>query len=144
MSNRFTMRFTAGPEHIDFNGHVNNMVWLQWVQDIAGAHWEADAPAEFRDLYAWFVLRHEIDYRGNISEGETVTATTTIPEPPSGARFVRLVSFANEAGKEIVAVRSEWAMIDKATGKVKRVPPEVSAPFLEGQASSSEATGRQS
>lgn len=130
MSNRFEMRFTAAPEHIDFNGHVNNMVWLQWVQDIAGAHWEADAPPEYRDLYAWFVLRHEIDYRGNIVAGETVTATTTIPDPPSGARFVRCVSFTNDAGKEIVGVRSTWAMIDKASGKVKRVPPDVSAPFL--------------
>lgn len=130
MSNRFTLEFTAAPEHIDFNGHVNNMVWLQWVQDIAGAHWDADAPTEFRDLYAWFVLRHEIDYRGNIALGETVTATTTIPDPPSGARFVRCVSFTDRNGKEIVGVRSTWAMIDRASGKVKRVPPEVSAPFL--------------
>jgi acyl-CoA thioester hydrolase len=130
MSNRFEMRFTAAAEHIDFNGHVNNMVWLQWVQDIAGAHWDADAPPEYRDLYAWFVLRHEIDYRGNIALGETVTATTTIPEPPSGARFVRCVSFADQNGKEIVGVRSTWAMIDKANGKVKRVPAGVSAPFL--------------
>lgn len=130
MSNRFVMSFTAGPEHIDFNGHVNNMVWLQWVQDIAGAHWGAEASPEYRDLYAWFVLRHEIDYRGNIALGETVTATTTIPDPPSGARFVRCVGFANAAGKEIVAVRSVWAMIDRATGKVKRVPPEVLEPFL--------------
>lgn len=132
MSSRFTMRFTAGPEHIDFNGHVNNMVWLQWVQDIAGAHWETDAPADHRERYAWFVLRHEIDYRGNITEGDSVTATTTIPEPPSGARFVRLVSFTDNAGKEIVAVRSEWAMIDRKTGRVKRVPPEVAQPFHEG------------
>jgi acyl-CoA thioester hydrolase len=43
---------------------------------------------------------------------------------------VRCVSFTNSEGKEIVAVRSIWAMIDRASGKVKRVPPEVSAPFL--------------
>lgn len=80
MSNSFTLNFTAGPEHIDMNGHVNNMVWLQWVQDIATAHWEAIAPADHQAAYVWFVLRHEIDYRGNIVEGDAVTARTFIPD----------------------------------------------------------------
>ena len=97
MSNSFTLTFTAGPEHIDINGHVNNMVWLQWVQDIATAHWERDALPEHVTAYLWFVTRHEIDYRGNIGPGETVTARTYIPEPPSGARFLRCVDFTTAA-----------------------------------------------
>lgn len=131
MSNSYTLTFTAGPEHIDFNGHVNNMVWLQWVQEIAGAHWEAVAPPEHQAAYVWFVLRHEIDYRGNIVEGETVTARTFIPDPPQGARFVRCVDFINAAGKAIVQVRSTWAMIDKASGRPQRITQEIAAPFLE-------------
>lgn len=131
MSNSFTLPFTAGPEHIDFNGHVNNMVWLQWVQDIAGAHWEAVAPAEHQAVYVWFVLRHEIDYRGNIAQGETVTARTFIPDPPHGARFVRCVDFTNAAGKAIVQVRSTWAMIDKASGRPQRITQDIAGPFLE-------------
>ena len=130
MSNSYTLPFTAGPEHIDFNGHVNNMVWLQWVQDIATAHWEAVAAPEHQAAYVWFVLRHEIDYRGNIAEGERVTAHTFIPGPPQGARFVRCVDFIDAAGKRIVQVRSTWAMIDKATGRPLRITPEVAAPFL--------------
>lgn len=130
MSNSYTLTFTAGPEHIDFNGHVNNMVWLQWVQDIAGAHWEAVALPEQIERYAWFVLRHEIDYRGNIVEGETVTARTFIPGPPQGARFVRCVDFTNAAGKAIVQVRSIWAMIDKASGRPQRITQEIATPFL--------------
>jgi acyl-CoA thioester hydrolase len=131
MSNSYTLTFTAGPEHIDFNGHVNNMVWLQWVQEIAGAHWEAVAPPEHQAAYVWFVLRHEIDYRGNIVEGETVTARTFIPDPPQGARFVRCVDFINAAGKAIVQVRSTWAMIDKVSGRPQRITQEIAAPFLE-------------
>ena len=130
MSNSFTLTFTAGPEDIDMNGHVNNMVWLEWVQDIATAHWEAVAPPEHIDRYVWFVTRHEIDYRGNITLGESVTAHTYIPEPPSGARFVRCVDFTNAEGKKLVQVRSTWAMIDRASGRPLRVPPEVSEPFL--------------
>lgn len=130
MSSSFTMAFTAGPEHIDFNGHVNNLVWLQWVQDIATAHWDAVAAQEHREKYAWFVTRHEIDYRGNIREGEQVSARTFIPDPPHGARFLRCVDFSNAAGKVIVSVRSTWAMIDKVTGRAQRIGAEISDPFL--------------
>ena len=43
MSNRHALTFTALPEHIDELGHVNNTVWVQWIQDIATAHWQAVA-----------------------------------------------------------------------------------------------------
>jgi acyl-CoA thioester hydrolase len=130
MSNRFTLTFTALPEHIDVMGHVNNAVWVQWMEAIATAHWEADAAPEHVAAYAWVVTRHEIDYRGNIREGESVTAETTIPAGPSGARFDRYVEFRNAAGKVIVSARTTWAMVEIATGRIMRVPPEVAAPFL--------------
>lgn len=126
----FTLTFTAGPEHIDVMGHVNNAVWVQWMEAIATAHWEAVALPEHRERYAWVVTRHEIDYRGNIREGEEALARTFIPEGPSGARFERRVEFRNAAGKVIVSARTVWAMIDTASGRLMRVPPEVAAPFL--------------
>ena len=132
MSNRHTLTFTAGPEHIDVMGHVNNTVWLQWVQDIAIDHWEAVADPAHVAAYVWVVTRHEIDYRGNISEGESVTAETFIPDGPRGARFDRCVEFRNDAGKLLVAARSTWAMLDKASGRLMRVPAEVAAPFMPG------------
>ena len=132
MSTTYSMPFTAGPEHIDMNGHVNNAVWLQWVQDIGTAHWEAGARPQDVDAYLWFVTRHEIDYRGNVEQGDTVTARTWLPDPPQGARFVRRVEFVDAAGKVLVAARSVWAMIDKDTGRPTRIPPEVSAPFWQG------------
>ena len=130
MSNRFALTFTALPEHIDVMGHVNNAVWVQWMEAIATAHWEADAAPEHVAAYAWVVTRHEIDYRGNIREGESVTAETTIPAGPSGAPFDRYVEFRNAAGKVIVSARTTWAMVEIATGRIMRVPPEVAAPFL--------------
>ena len=129
------MTFTAGPEHIDFMGHVNNAIWLTWVQDIAGAHWEAVAPARHVDAYLWVAIRHEIDYRGNIAEGESVIAETRIEQGPKGARFERLVDFFREenggpVGKPIVSVRSNWGMIDRQTRRIMRIPAEVAAPFV--------------
>ena len=130
MSNRHTLTFTAGPEHIDELGHVNNAVWVNWIQDLAVAHWEAVAAAAQRDAFVWVVTRHEIDYRGNIVAGESVTAETFIPEPPTGARFDRRVDFRNASGKVIVSAKTTWAIIDRASGRILRVPKDVAAPFL--------------
>ena len=111
-------------------GHVNNAVWVQWMEALATAHWEAVASPENQAAYAWLVVRHEIDYRGNIREGERVQATTWVEAPPEGARFERRYEFRNEAGKALVAARTQWAMLDLATGRIMRVPKHVAVPFL--------------
>lgn len=129
MADRFTRTFTAEPAHIDIMGHVNNAVWVQWMEAIATAHWEADAAPQHVEAYVWVVTRHEIDYRGNVGVGETVTAETTIPDGPRGARFDRLVTFRDQAGKTLVTARSTWAMIDRATGRLMRVPDVVAQAF---------------
>jgi acyl-CoA thioester hydrolase len=129
MANSFTMTITALPEHIDENGHVNNAVWVQWMERVATTHWMRDADPAHVDAYAWVVTRHEIDYRGNVGLGENVTCTTEIREGPSGARFDRHFTFTAH-GKPIVRAKTTWAMVDRETGRVLRVPPEVAAPFL--------------
>ncbi len=129
MTDRHTLIFIAGPSHIDELGHVNNAVWVQWVQDIATAHWSAVASPEHKQAYIWVVTRHEIEYRGNIGLGESVTGETFIPAPPTGARFDRRVDFTNAAGKLIVSARTTWAIIDRASGRILRVPKEVAEPF---------------
>ncbi|WP_305097825.1 acyl-CoA thioesterase [Croceibacterium aestuarii] len=126
--------FTALPEHIDVYGHVNNAVWVRWMEDLATAHWTAVARPQDLDAYAWFVTRHEIDYRGNIAEGESCTGTTEIREGPSGARFDRYTTFRDDAGKVLVNAKTTWAMIDRASGRLMRVPAEVAEPFLPARA----------
>lgn len=127
---RFTQRITARPEDIDVLGHVNNAVWVRWIQDVAVAHWDAVAPEAHRAAYIWVVTRHEIDYRGNVSAGETVTAETWVPQPPRGARFDRHMRFLGDDGKVRVEAKTTWALLDRASGRLVRVPAEVAAPFL--------------
>lgn len=129
MSNRFSRTFTASAEHIDELGHVNNTVWVQWIQDMATAHWEAVALPEHREAYFWVVIRHEIDYRGNIAEGEQAIGTTHIPGEARGAKSLRVVEFTDAAGKILVSAQTTWAMLERATGRLARVRPEVLAPF---------------
>jgi acyl-CoA thioester hydrolase len=129
VSNRHTLTFTAQPEHIDELGHVNNAVWVDWIQQIATSHWAAVASAEHQAQYIWVVTRHEIDYRGNVGEGDTVMAETFIPTGPTGARFDRRVDFRGPDGKVIVSANTTWAMIDRASGRLARVRDDVTAPF---------------
>ncbi len=123
------MTFTAQAQHIDELGHVNNAVWVDWIQQIAIAHWSSVAAPEHQAQYFWVVTRHEIDYRGNIGLGESVEATTFIPAAPTGARFDRRVDFRNAAGKVIVSSNTTWAMLERSTGRLARVRDEVTAPF---------------
>ena len=46
MTAKFTKTFVAGAEHIDELGHVNNAIWVQWIQDMSTSHWEAAARPE--------------------------------------------------------------------------------------------------
>ena len=123
------MTLVAAPEHIDELGHVNNAVYVRWIQDMATAHWRAVARPEDVDRYVWVVTRHEIDYRRATKLGETLTARTWVGEP-QGARFDRFVEIVGADGSVRVSARTVWALVDLATMRPIRIQPEVAAPFL--------------
>ncbi len=102
----FSLSITPVADDIDELGHVNNAVWVRWIQDVATTHWRAAARPEDVDAYIWVVTRHEIDYLGNIGPGETVTARTWISDAPKGARFDRNIEFHDAAGKCVVRAKS--------------------------------------
>ena len=110
----FSISVTATAADIDELGHVNNAVYLKWIQDVATAHWSAVAATEHRDTYVW-----------------VVTLTTWVGEP-KGARFDRYVEIAGSDGSIRVKAVTTWAIIDKATGRLARVRPEIAAPFMAG------------
>jgi acyl-CoA thioester hydrolase len=126
----FEMTLTAEPQHIDELGHVNNAVWVQWIQQVAVAHWEAAADAAHKDAYFWVVVRHEIDYLRAAHEGDVITARTWVGDAPKGARFDRFMEFAGADGKICVRAKTDWAIIDRALGRPIRVPPDIVAPFV--------------
>ena len=126
----FEFELTAHPEHIDILGHVNNAVWVQWMEQVAVAHWESVADPVHKDAYFWVVVRHEIDYLRAAVEGDRILARIWVGDAPRGAKFDRHMEFVAQDGKICVRARSWWAIIDKAAGRPIRVPPEVVAPFL--------------
>lgn len=126
----FEQRIVAKAQDVDELGHVNNAVWVRWIQDIATAHWRHAAPAAYVDSCLWVVVRHEVDYWRALGPGGRVTARTWVANPPRGARFDRIVEFTGEDGALHVRARTTWAMLDKASGRPMRVPADLAAAFL--------------
>ncbi len=131
MSNpAFETQFTASPRDIDQLGHVNNAVWVRWIQDVSTLHWERAASRQHQDRYFWVVVRHEIDYLRSAKSGDSIRARTWVGDAPRGARFTRFVEFLDRTDKVCVRSQTEWAIIDNALGRPVRVPFEVVAPFI--------------
>lgn len=125
----FEHKIVAPADAIDELGHVNNAVWVQWIQEVALAHWYSVADPRHQDDYIWVVVRHEIDYLRAAYDGDRIIGRTWVGEAPKGARFDRLVEFVGPDGKPCVRARTSWAIIDRTSGRPIRVPPEVIAPF---------------
>lgn len=126
---RFERPLTILPEDIDGLGHVNNVVYLRWAQDIATAHWEEAATAEQQASLAWVALRHEIDYKHPALPGDAVVASTWVGTADA-VRFERFVEILRAHDRKLLAaVRTLWCPINRTTGRVTRVDEAVRAVF---------------
>jgi acyl-CoA thioester hydrolase len=132
------MTGTAGPvfemvrqplaEDIDELGHVNNAVYVRWIQDVATAHWRAVADPAHVASVIWLVVRHEIDYRAPSHLGETLTIRTWVGTP-KGARFDRHVEICGADGRARVQAVTTWALVDPKSRRPMRVTDAIAAPF---------------
>lgn len=125
----FELPITVLPDDCDELGHVNNVVYLRWVQDAARSHWESAAAPEDVARLAWVVTRHELDYKAAAFPGDRLVARTWIGEtsPLSCERFVEITRPAD--GRLLVRARSIWVPVDRVTGRPRRITSAVLDPF---------------
>ena len=124
MSTRFSHEIAVRNEDIDELGHVNNVVYVRWVQEVAAAHWQMVANQDLRSKYLWVVLRHEIDYKNQAFITDRVHGTTWVGEY-HGARFERFVKLENQDGKLLSEAKTMWCMLDATTLRPTRITEEV-------------------
>jgi acyl-CoA thioester hydrolase len=118
----------VAPGDIDFMGHVNNSVYLQWVQEAVIAYWRRVAPAEAVAQHLWVALKHEITYRRPAFLEDNVVARV-VAEGMHGARafFHTLIT----RGEEVLAeVKSSWCCLDAATQRPARLARDVVRMFV--------------
>lgn len=127
MTNSFRHIITARAADIDELGHVNNVVYVRYVQEVAAEHWSQVASNELREKYLWVVLRHEIDYRHPAFLGDRIVGTTWVGEH-HGARFERFVELTSEKDQKIIAeAKTIWCMLDAKTMRPVRITNDVLA-----------------
>ncbi|MDP9187323.1 MAG: acyl-CoA thioesterase [Verrucomicrobiota bacterium] len=146
----FEMTVPVLSTDIDEQNHVNNAVYLRWIQDVATAHWKSLASAQSQAAIGWIVLRHEIDYKMPASLGDEILLRTWVGKA-SRLKFERFTEirrksaiWTDSSGGEIdppqdgfaVAnmqllsqARTLWVPIDVRTGKPTRVATELRAQF---------------
>lgn len=113
---------------IDHMGHVNNSVYLTWVQDAVVQYWETVAPAEAVAKHLWVALKHEITYRKPTFLDDQVFAEV-IADRVQGARafFTTMI----RRGEDVLAeVKSCWCCLDAATHRPVRLTRDVGSRFV--------------
>lgn len=125
----YTRRVRVRPADIDEQAHVNNVVYVQWAQDIALAHWVALTTPETRAEVAWVLRRHEIDYHSPAHEGDEIDVRTTVGQL-EGLTFERLTEIRHAGdGRLLARSRTLWVPVHPRTGRPRRVREEIRALF---------------
>jgi acyl-CoA thioester hydrolase len=129
MATPYEIEIAVTPDDIDVLGHVNNVAYLRWVQDVAIAHWTALASPADQEKTRWLVVRHEIDYKQPARLADTILARTWVGTA-TRVRFERFTELRRAAdGVMLAKARTLWCSVDAATLRPATVSDEVRAVF---------------
>ena len=119
----YTRTFTIPPESIDENGHVNNVAYVQWMQDIAVEHYSAIGGIESQGVEStWFVREHKIEYLLPAFAGEEIEVHTWV-ENIRRVRSLRKYEFVRKSDqKTLVKGETDWVFVDVKTGRPRAIP----------------------
>ncbi len=116
------------PDDIDHMGHVNNSVYLKWVQDAVVKFWETVAPADAVTRHLWVALQHQITYRRPAFIDDLVVADV-VANGTAGARA--MFTTVIKRGEEVLAeVQSTWCCLDSVTRRPARLARDIVARFI--------------
>ena len=124
---KFSHSFLIKNADIDAQGHVNNVAYVKWIQNVAVAHWFSVTTEAQREKYTWVVLRHEIDYKKQAFAGEEITVTTWVGEL-TRITWERLTEITRDESL-LVKARTVWCLIDRETLKPTRITKELKELF---------------
>jgi acyl-CoA thioester hydrolase len=113
------------PEDLDELRHVNNVRYLQWVQDVAEAHWKSQAPTEIQQNFIWVVLSHFIEYKSPVHLDDEVLVRTYVGEV-SGPKYDRHVEIWKAKEEKLcVKAHSVWCLLDTESHRPKKVTDDI-------------------
>jgi acyl-CoA thioester hydrolase len=117
------------PSDIDELGHVNNVVYLRWVQEAAISHWNLLATDEQKNALLWVVRKHEIEYKRAAVAEDAIIARTWVGAA-AGRTFERHTELLRkEDGKILARALTLWTPVDTLSGRSVHPGPDVYALF---------------
>lgn len=125
----YRKQFTVPPEAIDRNGHVNNVEYVRWMQDLAVKHWNSvgGQAVNEENNATWVARSHHIEYLRPAFEGDEVEAVTWVNNMRR-VRSMRKYAFKRlDDGKIIARGETDWVFVDVSNGRPKAIPESVNA-----------------
>lgn len=117
------------PTDMDHMGHVNNAVYLRWVQDVIVRHWRRLALPDAIAAHLWVALKHEITYRKPAFLRDEIFASVSLERIAGAcAHFQTMIRRGQDS---IAEVHSIWCALDATTRKPRRLRAEIIAPFMQ-------------
>jgi acyl-CoA thioester hydrolase len=110
---------------IDELQHVNNVVYLQYAQDIATAHWRSVAPLRMQESVVWVARRHEIDYLKQAVLGDTLLIKTWVGDYTAATWDRHYEIYRVPDNQLLVKAKSIWVALDRQTMRVKRLDASI-------------------
>lgn len=125
----YEKRLKVEKKHLDQQKHVNNVQYVQWIQDVAQEHWESRAPAQQQQKYSWVVVRHEIDYKKEALLGEELLLQTYVGET-TNVTSVRHVLIKRATDDKILAqAKTTWCLLNSETKRPAKISEELKRIF---------------
>src|SRR5258706_1671840 len=127
----YTYEFDVPPSAIDANGHVNNVEFVRWMQDIAIAHADAaGCTAATRQAGAmWLARSHHIEFRRPAFAGDRVRAVTWLANVRRSFSL-RKYRFERAADNTLLAEgETDWGFVDLQTHRPPSVPESIQMLF---------------
>lgn len=121
--NSFSFTLKVSKNEIDDLNHVNNIHYIEWVQQAAQNHWEIISNPQLNSKFVWVVLRHEIDYLSSAILDDVLEVNTWIGDS-YGVKSERFVEI-RKANVIIAKAKTIWCLLDKAAMKPVRIPLEI-------------------
>jgi acyl-CoA thioester hydrolase len=128
MMETYTKKIRVQEEDLDELQHVNNVRYVQWIQDISKEHWMQVAVPPYRDSAVWVVRSHNIHYKNAAVLGDTIILKTYI-QTTRGALSTRVVEMNKENGELLVHSKTEWALLNSETLRPMRISEAISQLF---------------
>ncbi|TXN35482.1 acyl-CoA thioesterase [Flagellimonas hymeniacidonis] len=117
--------FKVEPQDLDDLNHVNNIRYVEWIQEISKKHWFKATTESIRSENIWVVKNHNITYAKSALLGDTIEVFTYIKDT-NGPLSIRVVEIKNnKTGQLLVKASTEWCLLDAKTFRPKRVPESI-------------------